>query len=99
MKQPLPVIPVPPARRWRAFRMKVVPALVFAGTLAAIFLVWHGSVIPPDKNFQAEAGAEIQPGVTRTNLLAIRSGVDAHNGTLLPGNVSLREEADGSNAP
>ena len=40
MKQ-LPRIPVPPGRRWREFRLRVVPGIVFLVTSAAVALIWN----------------------------------------------------------
>ncbi len=39
-------IPVPPAQRWREFRIRLLPAVVFALALAAIALLWRLVVVP-----------------------------------------------------
>ncbi len=44
---PLPVIPTPPSQRWREFRIRVIPFLVFAGVFAALTVTWRDNVAPP----------------------------------------------------
>lgn len=51
---PLPVIPTPPGQRWREFRIQVLPILVFACTVAAIFYLWRAYVLPPTLVAQVE---------------------------------------------
>lgn len=43
----LPLIPTPPSQRFREFRVRFLPPLVFLATIAAIFLVWRDYVSPP----------------------------------------------------
>ena len=38
---PLPLIPIPPARRWQRFRQQYVPLLTFLITLAAVGILWN----------------------------------------------------------
>src|SRR5438445_13366280 len=44
---PLPVIPTPLAQRWREFRFRVVPLLVFSGVLLVLAVMWRQYVAPP----------------------------------------------------
>lgn len=41
-----PVIPMPAARKWREFRVKIVPAALFCAVLAGAFYVWKENVVP-----------------------------------------------------
>ena len=40
-------IPVPLARRWREFRIRFLPALIFTGALATVALLWHHVIVAP----------------------------------------------------
>ena len=42
----LPPIPTPPGQRWREFRIQVLPLFVFAGVVAALFVMWTNFVQP-----------------------------------------------------
>lgn len=42
----LPIIPTPPGQRWRHFRMKLAPWIVFAGAVSAVVLAWREYAIP-----------------------------------------------------
>ena len=44
----LPVIPTPPGQKWREFRIRVLPILVFACTVGSIFYIWREHVTPPN---------------------------------------------------
>jgi len=44
---PLPVIPTPLAQRWREFRFRIVPILVFLGVLLVLTVMWRQFVSPP----------------------------------------------------
>ena len=44
---PLPVIPTPLAQRWREFRFRIVPILVFLGVLLVLTVMWRQYVSPP----------------------------------------------------
>src|SRR5688500_13418905 len=44
----LPVIPSPPGQKWRVFRIRVLPLLVFACTVGSIFYIWSEHVTPPN---------------------------------------------------
>ena len=44
---PLPVIPTPLAQRWREFRFRFVPILVFLGVLLVLTVMWRQYVSPP----------------------------------------------------
>lgn len=50
----LPVIPTPPAQRWREFRVRYVPPVIFLLVAAAIFLIWRENVLPPTLLGQVE---------------------------------------------
>lgn len=47
MKASLPPIPTPPALRWREFRIRFLPGLVFLAALGASVWVWHDHVAAP----------------------------------------------------
>ena len=51
---PLPVIPTPLAQRWREFRFRVVPLLVFSGVLLVLAVMWRQYVAPPTMVGQVE---------------------------------------------
>ncbi|MEK7674953.1 MAG: hypothetical protein AAB676_03845 [Verrucomicrobiota bacterium] len=42
----LPLIPTPPAQRWREFRIQNLPVLVFATAFLCAFYLWRESVTP-----------------------------------------------------
>ena len=42
----LPPIPTPPAHRWREFRIRYLPVIVFAGVLIAASVVWNEKILP-----------------------------------------------------
>lgn len=44
----LPVIPTPPGQKWREFRIRVLPIIVFACTVGGIFYIWREHVTPPN---------------------------------------------------
>ncbi|MCL5096237.1 MAG: HlyD family efflux transporter periplasmic adaptor subunit [Candidatus Omnitrophica bacterium] len=44
---PLPLIPIPPAQRWREFRFQVLPVLVFVSSLITVIVMWREYVAPP----------------------------------------------------
>ena len=43
---PLPPIPTPPAQRWREFRIRVLPAVIFAFVLVMVVVLWRSYVLP-----------------------------------------------------
>ena len=43
---PLPVIPTPPAQRWREFRLRGIPVIVFLTGLAGVALLWNKNLMP-----------------------------------------------------
>jgi multidrug resistance efflux pump len=43
----LPVIPTPASQRWREFRIRYVPPLVFLCVGLVIALIWHSEIVPP----------------------------------------------------
>ena len=44
---PLPSIPSPPEHRWREFRIRYLPVIVFLGVLVLVVFVWNEKVSPP----------------------------------------------------
>ena len=44
---PLPVIPTPPEHRWREFRIRYLPVIVFGCVLTMAVVVWNEKVSPP----------------------------------------------------
>ena len=51
---PLPVIPTPSAHRWREFRIRALPFLVFVGVLVLLAMMWRRYVAPPSLVGQVE---------------------------------------------
>ncbi|PYJ83425.1 MAG: hypothetical protein DME22_15770, partial [Verrucomicrobia bacterium] len=51
---PLPVIPTPPAQRWREFRFRAFPILAFFGVLLVLTTMWRQYVTPPTLVGQVE---------------------------------------------
>ena len=45
---PLPPIPTPPGQKWREFRIRFLPLIVFACTVGSIFYIWREHVTPPN---------------------------------------------------
>lgn len=43
---PLPPIPTPPAQRWREFRLRGIPVIVFLVGLAGVGLLWNKNLVP-----------------------------------------------------
>jgi multidrug resistance efflux pump len=43
---PLPTIPTRPAQRWREFRQRGVPGIVFLAGVAAVFYLWNKNLVP-----------------------------------------------------
>ncbi|HKS37897.1 MAG TPA: HlyD family efflux transporter periplasmic adaptor subunit [Verrucomicrobiae bacterium] len=43
---PLPLIPTPPAQRWREFRLRGIPAIVFLAGLAGVGVLWNKNLVP-----------------------------------------------------
>src|SRR5688500_5451925 len=43
----LPVIPTPPGQKWREFRIRFLPLLVFICTVGSITYIWREHVTPP----------------------------------------------------
>ncbi len=62
----LPPIPTPPALRWREFRIRALPVVVFAATLAGVIWIWQHELAPPTLIGEVEVRrahvASIQPG-------------------------------------
>ena len=54
----LPVIPTPPGQKWREFRIRFLPLIVFACTVGSIFYIWREHVTPPN------LVAHVEPVVT-----------------------------------
>jgi multidrug resistance efflux pump len=52
--KPLPAIPTPPARRWREFRIRYLPFLVFFGVAAFCLSIWNQHLTPPGMVGQVE---------------------------------------------
>jgi multidrug resistance efflux pump len=50
----LPVIPTPPSQKFREFRVRFLPPLIFLCTLAGIFVLWKDYVSPPTLVGQVE---------------------------------------------
>jgi multidrug resistance efflux pump len=50
----LPVIPTPPSQRWREFRIRYVPLILFASVALAILIMWREHVLPPTLLGQVE---------------------------------------------
>jgi hypothetical protein len=74
---PVEVIPAPPRRRWREFRHRFLPVLVFACTVLFIGRLWSTHVIPAARNGKGAVAAQalqVEPSLTATNLLAERLG-------------------------
>jgi multidrug resistance efflux pump len=44
----LTIIPTPPGQKWREFRIRFLPIIVFACTVGAIFYIWREHVTPPN---------------------------------------------------
>ena len=63
----LPPIPTPLATRWREFRYRFMPVIVFVGIVAAVGVMWREYVAPPNVLAQVETATvnviSTQPGV------------------------------------
>jgi len=46
MASSLPPIAAPAARRWREFRIQILPGIAFACIVAAVLALWHDHVMP-----------------------------------------------------
>ena len=46
MPSSLPPIAAPATRRWREFRIQVLPGIAFAGIVAAVLALWNDDVTP-----------------------------------------------------
>lgn len=71
----LPVIPTPSGQRWREFRVRFLPLIVFALTVISIFFIWREHISPPTLVAQAEpvlAHAKSLEDGTVTNLFVER---------------------------
>jgi multidrug resistance efflux pump len=44
---PLPPIPVPPALRWREFRIRFLPVLFFLAALGGVWFIWQNNISAP----------------------------------------------------
>ncbi len=66
---PLPPIPTPPALRWREFRIKVIPGLVFGSVLLTVLMIWTTSVTPTNWVGQVE-GAQANVTSSKPGMLA-----------------------------
>src|SRR5688500_20385760 len=44
----LPVIPTPTGQKWRGFRLRSLPLIVFACTVGSIAYIWREHVTPPN---------------------------------------------------
>jgi HlyD family secretion protein len=53
MANPTP-IPIPKAEKWHALRMRVLPLLIFAGTMVFIVHLWRDTLMPPTFTGQVE---------------------------------------------
>jgi multidrug resistance efflux pump len=51
----LPLIPTPPAQRWREFRIQILPVIIFVGILAMIVMMWKTFVQPSGVVGEVEA--------------------------------------------
>jgi multidrug resistance efflux pump len=51
----LPVIPTPPGQRWREFRIRFMPLIVFTLTIGGIFFIWSKNLVPPTMVAQVES--------------------------------------------
>ncbi len=65
---PLPPIPTPPALRWREFRIKVIPGLVFGSVLLTVLMIWTTSVTPTNWVGQVE-GAQANVTSAKAGML------------------------------
>lgn len=45
--EPLTPIPIPPALRWREFRIRVLPILFFLAAISGVWFVWHNNISSP----------------------------------------------------
>src|SRR5438309_1090732 len=45
--EPLPPVPTPTALRWREFRVRFLPLLVFAGACASVGVIWKHNLSAP----------------------------------------------------
>jgi multidrug resistance efflux pump len=50
----LPVIPTPAGQKWREFRIRFLPLIVFCCTVAGICLIWTKNLVPPTLVAQVE---------------------------------------------
>lgn len=70
----LPPIPTPPALRWREFRVRFLPFVVFASALAASVWIWNQHLAAPTLVGEVEVRrahvASVRPG------LVVKLGVD-----------------------
>ena len=71
--KPLPPIPTPPALRWREFRIRFLPAVVFAAALGTSVWIWNYHLAAPTLVGEVEVRrahvASVQAGmVTRLNV-------------------------------
>ncbi len=67
MPAELTPIPVPPAQRWRVFRVEKLPLIVFALGVVAVVLLWRGSAVAPALVAEAE--------IIQTEVRSARGGV------------------------
>ncbi len=61
------LIPTPPAQRWREFRFKALPVIVFGCALAAVIILWHNNVSAPTMTGEV--------ATVSANVIAPESGV------------------------
>jgi multidrug resistance efflux pump len=62
----LPPIPTPPALRWREFRIRALPVVVFAAALAGVIWIWNTQLAAPTLVGEVE--------VRRAHVASIRPG-------------------------
>lgn len=67
MSAHLPPIPIPPAQRWRVFRIETLPLLVFAAGVAIVAMLWRSAATAPALVAEAE--------LIQTEVRSARGGV------------------------
>jgi hypothetical protein len=69
----LPVIPMPPAKKWRVFLARYLPLMVFACTVGGVFALWPARIASPaESNRAAVRENPAKSGETLTNLYVRR---------------------------
>jgi hypothetical protein len=58
---PLPPIPVPPSRRWRELKVRLLPLLMFMGAVVTVAVLWNRVTLAPTWPNPALAQGAIPP--------------------------------------